>query len=458
MLVDPLLCAKAAMEERSNHQQEESTTEPDAASKTLWIGDLAYWMDEHLLYSLFAGTGELVTVKVIRSKSTNLSEGYGFVEFRTHAAAENVLRTYNGHPIPNTEQVFRLNWAAFGVGKAATDGGPVDHSVFVGDLAPEVTDYVLQEHFRQFFPSVRSAKVITDPLTGRSKGYGFVRFGNEQERDRGLTEMNGHYISNRPIRVSLATAKKSPVVAVPPTVTNAPHPSDFDPTNTTLFIGGLTVGVTEDDLREIFSRFGETVYVKIPQGKGCGFVQFVQRANAETALASMNGQLIGNSSIRISWGRSNSNRTPAAAAYAYQSYANTYGGFDPMMAVQAQAYAAYAQNPAGGAVDPYGAYAAYAAQSQGVDPNAALFQAYQPSGLPNMMGGLPSANPTSLAAMAAARNGGLSQQMNGNGNGALFLPKQDGLFDPLAPLDINKMNASYIGKNQSALLGSHLHV
>lgn len=34
-----------------------------------------------------------------------------------------------------------------------------DFSVFVGDLAPDVTDYALQEHFRQFFASVRSAKV-----------------------------------------------------------------------------------------------------------------------------------------------------------------------------------------------------------------------------------------------------------------------------------------------------------
>lgn len=33
-----------------------------------------------------------------------------------------------------------------------------------------------QEYFRQFYPSVRSAKVITDASTGRSKGYGFVRF------------------------------------------------------------------------------------------------------------------------------------------------------------------------------------------------------------------------------------------------------------------------------------------
>jgi len=34
-----------------------------------------------------------------------------------------------------------------------------DHSVFVGDLAPEVNDFTLQEHFRQHFASVRSAKV-----------------------------------------------------------------------------------------------------------------------------------------------------------------------------------------------------------------------------------------------------------------------------------------------------------
>ncbi len=88
-----------------------------------------------------------------------LSEGYGFLEFRSHEAAETILRTYNGHPIPGTEQVFRLNWAAFGVGKNATEA---DHSIFVGDLAPDVTDIILQEYFRQFYPSVRSAKVRWD--------------------------------------------------------------------------------------------------------------------------------------------------------------------------------------------------------------------------------------------------------------------------------------------------------
>lgn len=44
-------------------------------------------------------------------------------------------------------------------------------------------------------------------------------------------------INNRPIRVSLATAKKNPLSTTVQVLQQPPHPSDFDPSNTTLFIG-----------------------------------------------------------------------------------------------------------------------------------------------------------------------------------------------------------------------------
>ena len=44
-------------------------------------------------------------------------------------------------------------------------------------------------------------------------------------------------INNRPIRVSLATAKKNPLSSTVQVLQQPPHPSDFDPSNTTLFIG-----------------------------------------------------------------------------------------------------------------------------------------------------------------------------------------------------------------------------
>jgi RNA recognition motif-containing protein len=56
---------------------------------------------------------------------------------------------------------------------------------------------------------VKGAKVVTDANTGRSKGYGFVRFGEEMERNRAMSEMNGVYCSTRPMRISAATPKKA---------------------------------------------------------------------------------------------------------------------------------------------------------------------------------------------------------------------------------------------------------
>jgi len=115
--------------------------------------------------------------------------------------------TYNGAMMPSTEIPFRLNWASLGAGQKRQDDSP-DYPIFVGDLAPDVTDYTLQETFRAHYSSVKGAKVITDHTTGRSKGYGFVRFGDESEQIRAMTEMNGMLCSSKPMRVGPAANKK----------------------------------------------------------------------------------------------------------------------------------------------------------------------------------------------------------------------------------------------------------
>lgn len=133
------------------------------------------------------------------------SEGYGFIEFYTHAAAERVLQTMNGTIMPHGGQSFRLNWAS--AGEKRTDDSS-DYTIFVGDLAPDVTDYMLQEMFRGRYPSVKGANVVMDRLTGRTKGYGFVKFSDESEQVRAMSEMNGVFLSTRPMRIGLAANKK----------------------------------------------------------------------------------------------------------------------------------------------------------------------------------------------------------------------------------------------------------
>lgn len=68
---------------------------------------------------------------------------------------------------------------------------------------------ILNKTFHIQYPSVRGAKVVTDPNKGHSKGYGFVKFVDEMERNRAMSEMNGIYCSTRPMRISAATPKKT---------------------------------------------------------------------------------------------------------------------------------------------------------------------------------------------------------------------------------------------------------
>ncbi|XP_059637461.1 polyadenylate-binding protein RBP47-like isoform X2 [Cornus florida] len=303
-----------------HHQYQAQQYQPQQGSngenKTIWVGDLHNWMDEDYLHNCFASTGELTSIKVIRNKQTGLSEGYGFVEFYSHGAAEKVLQNYTGCMMPNTEQPFRLNWATFSMGDKRSNNGS-DLSIFVGDLASDVTDSLLHETFASKYPSVKAAKVVIDVNTGRSKGYGFVRFGDENERSQAMTEMNGVYCSIRPMRIGAATPRKSsgfqqqyssPGGYVPNGASAQGPQSDGDSTNTTIFVGGLDPNVTDEDLRQPFSQYGEIVSVKIPVGKGCGFVQFANRNHAESALQKLNGTVIGKQTVRLSWGRNPANK------------------------------------------------------------------------------------------------------------------------------------------------------
>lgn len=100
---------------------------------------------------------------------------------------------------------YRLNW---GAGGKRIEQAP-EYSVFVGDLSPEVTDAELKTTFLDKYASVLGAKVVTNPMTGSSKSFGFIRFGDEQERDEALTAMNGAECCGRPIRVAPATKRTS---------------------------------------------------------------------------------------------------------------------------------------------------------------------------------------------------------------------------------------------------------
>ena len=78
--------------------------------------------------------------------------------------------------------------------------------LYVGNLAYGVSDSDLE---RIFAPhgTVQSAQVIMDRDTGRSKGFGFVEMGSDQEAQTAIQAMNGKEVEGRALTVNEARPK-----------------------------------------------------------------------------------------------------------------------------------------------------------------------------------------------------------------------------------------------------------
>lgn len=79
--------------------------------------------------------------------------------------------------------------------------------IFIGGLSWGVTEDDLRSAFEDF-GEIKDAKVVMDRETGRSRGFGFVTFLDEDAAEKAIAEMNGASIEGRPIRVSEAEEKK----------------------------------------------------------------------------------------------------------------------------------------------------------------------------------------------------------------------------------------------------------
>ncbi|KAH7537357.1 hypothetical protein FEM48_Zijuj03G0084000 [Ziziphus jujuba var. spinosa] len=96
--------------------------------------------------------------------------------------------------------------------------------VFVGGLAWETPKEALREHFEKF-GEIFEAVIISDKLTGRSKGYGFVTF-KEAEAAKKACEDSTPIINGRRANCNLASlgARSRPRSASNASNTNPPHP------------------------------------------------------------------------------------------------------------------------------------------------------------------------------------------------------------------------------------------
>jgi RNA recognition motif-containing protein len=82
-----------------------------------------------------------------------------------------------------------------------------NNRLFVGNLPYSVDSIKLGEIFSDA-GQVVSATVVTDRMSGRSRGFGFVEMASDQEAQKAISTLNGQEVEGRKLVVSIARPKK----------------------------------------------------------------------------------------------------------------------------------------------------------------------------------------------------------------------------------------------------------
>lgn len=170
--------------------------------------------------------------------------------------------------------------------------GPLDEcNVFVKYLPPEVDDKEFHRMFKNY-GNIVSCKIMVDQTSGKSLGYGFVRYSAPSAAQKCIDAMNGLRVSNKRLLCKLANQSSS-------TSYNAEYGKNPVLTqqvqSDNLYIKPLLPNTTEDDLRGIFGKFGRIVDCKVMidrmtgLSRQIGFVRFETAQQAQAVIDEMNG-------------------------------------------------------------------------------------------------------------------------------------------------------------------------
>lgn len=208
-----------------------------------------------------------------------------------------VIIPQNTNPIPTA---ITSPMSVSGVTSPTSGGGfvrraapePNKRALYVGGLDPRVTEDILKQIF-ETTGHVQSVKIIPDK-NAKGYNYGFVEYDDPGAADRAMQTLNGRRVHQSEIRVNWAYQSNQ---ANKEDTSNHFH----------IFVGDLSNEVNDEVLQQAFSAFGSVSEARVMwdmktgRSRGYGFVAFRERADAEKALSTMDGEWLGSRAIRCNW-------------------------------------------------------------------------------------------------------------------------------------------------------------
>ncbi|KAM4649916.1 polyadenylate-binding protein 1-like isoform 2-T2 [Amazona ochrocephala] len=252
---------------------------------SLYVGDLHPDVTEAMLYEKFSPAGPIMSIRVCRDVATRRSLGYAYINFHQPVDAERALDTMNFEVIKG--RPIRIMWSQRDPGLRKSGVG----NVFIKNLDDSIDNKALYDTFSAF-GNILSCKVVCDE--NGSRGYGFVHFETHEAAARAIETMNGMLLNDRKVFVGNFKSRKEREAEFGAKAT------EF----TNVYIKNFGDDMDDDRLREIFSKFGKTLSVKVMmdttgRSKGFGFVNFEKHEEAQKAVADMNGKEINGRTVYV---------------------------------------------------------------------------------------------------------------------------------------------------------------
>ncbi|SAL97751.1 hypothetical protein [Absidia glauca] len=266
----------------------------ETSANAIYVGNLDQRVTETMLQEIFATIGVVVLVKVA-------GVNYGFVEYSDRRAAEQAIQDMNGRKIFN--HGIKVNWAL--PGSSAKEDISSHFHVFIGDLAPEITDEMLVKAFSAF-GTMSDAHIMWDPVSGKSRGFGFAAFRDKSDAEQAIATMNGEWLGSRAIRCNWATQKGQTATPPPQPGQQLPYEIAVHQTPayvTSVYVGNLQPETTQNDLLPPFQRFGFVQDIRLQADRGFAFVKMDTHENAANALVQLQNVTINGRPAKLSWGK-----------------------------------------------------------------------------------------------------------------------------------------------------------
>ncbi|BFZ65456.1 RNA recognition motif-containing protein [Saitoella coloradoensis] len=206
-----------------------------------------------------------------------------------------------------------------GGAKPGKDDDKNASTLFVRSIPYSVTSEALEAFFSDIGP-IKSTVIITDQESGKSRGFGFVRFAMKEDATRAMEELKSQKLEGRALKMEVAERrqrkdedgeKKDKVVKVREDVVKAQNRAvqkkkdqdkDLRPR---LIVRNLPWSVrTPAQIQPAFEPFGTVKEVSIPRGRGgkmsgFGFVEMGSREEAEKAVEGVNGTEIEGRTVAV---------------------------------------------------------------------------------------------------------------------------------------------------------------